>query len=388
MALFVAVRSFCFVDLPVLLAREVLCRQCRETARRFYQADGSQTMDSVALHPIPDHILFGRSESMQEVRQAIEKVSGASVPLLLQGEPGTGKEAIGWEIHRRSPWRTGPFTRMDSTVTALSAEGHPPHRGADHLSFWWTLPASSLGVSPGTLFIKEVADLDATLQAKLLELFQNDAVGHLSDRGYAFAVPRVICATRRNLEDCVATGNFRQDLFYGINIVSIELPPLRDRKEDVPDLANYFLERSCRQRDCCYPHITAELLQALCEYDWPGNIRELKDWVNTYVSLDGNAAMVEALLPKGLTAGRRLRPEPSKQSMPLRAYKRLIGQEAERDMILKVLDEKRWNRKEAAKALQISYQTLLHKLKQTGVSKKHSTGRDVARKQIPEGRLS
>jgi DNA-binding NtrC family response regulator len=345
-------------------------------------------MDGAALHPIPDHILFGRSETMQEVRRAIEKVSGASVPLLLQGEPGTGKEAIGWEIHRRSPWRMGPFTRMDSTVSAPSPENQTLHPGADHLSFWWTLPANSLGVSPGTLFIEEVADLNPTLQARLLELFQDDAVGHPNDRGYALAVPRVICATRRTLENCVAAGNFREDLFYRINIVSIELPPLRDRKEDVPDLANYFLKLSCRQRDCRYPHITTELLQTLSEYDWPGNIRELKDWVNTYVSLDGNAAMVEALLRKGLPVGRRLRPEPSKHWMPLRAYKRLIGQEAERDMILKVLSEKRWNRKEAAKALQISYQTLLHKLKQTGVSKKQDTGRDVAGKQIAEGRLS
>jgi DNA-binding NtrC family response regulator len=324
---------------------------------------------------------------MQEVQQAVEKVSGASVPVLLQGERGTGKEVIGREIHRRSPWRTGPFTRMDSSVTASPANNQESHPSAAHVSLGWALPARALSAFPGTLFIEEVAELDATLQARLLELFQDRDVHQLNDRQYSVAVPRIICATRRNLEKDVAAGNFRLDLFYRINIVTIQLPPLRDRKEDIPDLISHFLELSClhRNRDC--RHITGDLLQTLCEYDWPGNIRELENCVNTYVTLDGNAAMVEALLAKRSPMGRWRNAERSKHSMPLSAYKRLIVEEAERDMILRVLSENRWNRKETAKALQISYQTLLHKLKQTGLNKRRQPQPGVVGKQIPEGGL-
>lgn len=325
---------------------------------------------------------------MEEVRQAVEKVSGASVPVLLQGECGTGKEVIGREIHRRSPWRTGPFTRMDSTVAASPVKNQDGPSSTAHLSLGWALPARALSASPGTLFIEEVAELDATWQARLLELFQDRDVRQLNPRQYTVALPRIICATRRNLENDIAAGRFRLDLFYRINIVTIQLPPLRERKEDIPDLVSHFLEVSClhRNRDC--RHITGDLLAALCEYDWPGNIRELENCVNTYVTLDGNASMVEALLAKRSPTGRWRNRERSRHAMPLGAYKRLIVEEAEKEMILRVLSENRWNRKETAKALQISYQTLLHKLKQTGLNKKPQPQPGVLGKQVPEGGLS
>jgi DNA-binding NtrC family response regulator len=346
------------------------------------------TMNGLEPQSIPEHILFGRSKIMQEIQQAVQNVADASVPILLQGERGTGKEVIGREIHRRSRWQSGPFTKVEAATQTLPSRNQGIHSNRDSSSRWWTFRGRSSNGARGTLFFDDIDDLDPVLQAKLLEFFQEDQVSRFSDGSNNPAYPRVICATRSNLERNVAAGRFRLDLFYRINVVTIQLPSLRDRKEDIPELAKYFFEVSSRRKSDPCRGISTELLHIFCNYHWPGNIRELENCVKICVALDGGAAYIAALLSKGTPPARRGRStEQLKKDIPLRAYRREIAEEAERNLIYQVLTEKRWNRREAAKALQVSYQTLLHKLRQAGLSKKREPLADGSDKPIPEDRL-
>lgn len=318
---------------------------------------------------------------MQEVRQSVESVADASVPVLLLGDQGTGKEVIAREIHRRSPWQSAPFVKMYGSEKLDNLLQNPAsERGG---------PADSssrriLSVLQGTLFIDEVSELTPARQAKLLEFFQEDSSGRMNRESSNAKNARVICATKQNLENHIATGKFRLDLFYRINVVTIKLPRLCDRREDILELAEYFFAASCRQDDRPCPGLPAHLLQLFSEYDWPDNIRELENCVRTYVNMGGDATATEALLWKGPAAARTKSKERPKIPMPLKAYTRQLVEQAEKDMIHRVLREQRWNRKETARVLQVSYQTLLHKLKQTGLDKKYKPGNLRAEKATVE----
>jgi two-component system, NtrC family, response regulator AtoC len=333
---------------------------------------------------IPEHILFGKSKAMRDVQRAVEGVSGASVPILLQGDSGTGKEALGREVHRRSPWQSGPFTRIEAQKLASRFRELATRRNPREPLPWHALGLGPAEAFPGTLFVDEVGSLEPTLQAGLNGLFAEHSDTKSSD-GIDPASPRIICSTRRNLEKDAAAGSFRLDLLYRMNVVTIQLPRLRDRKEDISDLVGYFYEVACLEQNRGCPPIPAALLRALCAYDWPGNIRELESCVNSYVRSDGDAAVAEAFLSKQTREVPGHAPQTSRSLMPLKVYARQVAAEAEREMILRVLNETRWNRKEAAKVLRVSYPTLLHKLKQTGISRKHREA-DVA--PAHEGQLS
>ena len=336
--------------------------------------------DNLTVSSIPEHIIFGRSSAMQYVRQAVEGVAGESVPVLLLGERGTGKEVIAREIHRRSPWRSTPFVKLSSvdSITALPTNT----RQDDNAVLPWANTQST--GSACTLFIEEVSQLSLSLQARLLEFFYDGSLNHSSRELADPQRARIICTSTRNLENEIASGNFRLDLFYRINVVAIRLPALRSRKEDIPDLAEYFVESTCRQQNRSCQRLTLHLLQLFSQHDWPGNIRELENFVRTYVNSDGNMELAEALLSKKTkTAAHNQISERREHRIPLKAYTRQLVEQAERDLILRVLRQQQWNRKETAKVLQVSYQTLLHKLKQTGLDRKCRT-RPGAADQVQE----
>ncbi|MHB8754099.1 MAG: sigma 54-interacting transcriptional regulator [Candidatus Acidiferrales bacterium] len=318
--------------------------------------------------------MFGRSTEMQELRQVIQSVAGTSVPVLIVGDPGTGKEVIGREIHRRSRWSSAPFVKMIGSHANLGRryDGISGEKGGTSARFWEPVSSAAQDHPARVLFIDEVGELSPPLQAKLLEFFQDD-LSNLQNHESNFSPrARVICSTQRNLEREVAAGRFRLDLLYRINVVTIRVPRLRDRREDIPDLVEYFFQTSCHYRNHGCPRLPAHFVHRLCEHDWPGNIRELENCVRSYVNANGDVGIAEALVSHGTSAriGTKTR---SKASMPLRAYTKQLVEQAERDMILKVLREQRWNRREAARVLQVSYQTLLHKLKQSGLIKKHKS---------------
>jgi DNA-binding NtrC family response regulator len=188
-------------------------------------------MNTLSVQTIPDRILFGRSEAMREVRRAVQKVCATPVPVLVQGERRTGKEVIGQRLHRSSPWRFGPFTKIDGGG-ARWAYAQRAIPDADPLSRLLGVPLPARGNAFGTLFIDEIGDLAPALQARLLDFFQEGPAGKSKSGAIDPALPRIICSSRRDLEPDVIAGRLRPDLFYRINVVTIQLPRLRERKED------------------------------------------------------------------------------------------------------------------------------------------------------------
>lgn len=337
---------------------------------------------------IPERLIFGRSAAMQGIREVIERVADVSVPVLLQGERGTGKELIGREIHHRSRWREGPFVRVASReLRATSSHKQTKSAERENIALPWRTTRIPAEGSAGTLFFDEVSELNPALQATLLGLFRNDHSDRSSDEANCHTGSRIICATKRNLENEVAAGNFRSDLFYRINIVTIQLPKLRDRREDIPELVEYFFEVHCRRQNRYCQPVPVDVLRLFCEYQWPGNIRELENCIRRYVNTNGELAAIR--LPGSSSRTRTQVPDAKcSDPIPLKTYRRQVVEQAEKDMILRVLGEQRWNRKEAARVLQVSYNTLLQKLKQTGLDKKTKPATTNASKQIPAERMS
>ena len=331
------------------------------------------TMNSVsalvqALGEIPpDAVVFGRSEGMQELRQRLDKVAGANVPVLIQGESGTGKDIIARMIHLLSPWKSGPFVKVNCPAipgTLLESELFGYEKGAFTGAFGMK-PGRVELAHRGTLFLDEISELDLGLQSKLLQLLQDGQFCRIGAQEDKKVEVRVVCATNRHLEQEIESGTFRQDLFYRINVVNLYLPPLRERRGDIEDLAMYFLDYYNRKYNCRARALSPELMALLQKYHWPGNIRELENLVKRYVIL-GNEEVISSDL---VTREQEMfNPDINFDGpISLKKLTRQAVRELERKVILKVLQANHWNRKQAARALSISYRALLYKIRDAGL---------------------
>jgi len=315
----------------------------------------------------PDAIIFGRSAAMRAVRDRIERIAAAQVPLLIYGESGTGKEVIAKLLHQRSPCQDAPFVKVHCPAipgTLLESELFGYEKGA-FTGAWGMKPGRVEMANRGTLFLDEIAELDPALQAKLLQLLQDGQFSRIGGREDRHVELRVICATNRDLADEIRKGTFRADLFYRINVVSVHLAPLRDRADDIPDLVDYFLHQYAGEFGCSVPDTSPRVRLMLQRFDWPGNIRQLENLMKRLVILGSEDAILSELpLP---------RPEPgrgSNGSPSLKQLTRRAVQDLEREIILKALQAHNWNRKESARALKISYRALLYKIKEAGLPSK------------------
>jgi two-component system, NtrC family, response regulator AtoC len=338
---------------------------------------------SVAEFP-PDLTVFGESAAMLMIRQKIEKVSGADVPVLIQGESGTGKEVIARMVHRRSFRAQGPFIKVNCAAipgTLLESELFGYEKG----SFTGALvskPGRVEMANGGTLFLDEIAEIDLSLQAKLLQLLQDGQFWRIGGRENTSVDVRIVCATNRDLEAEITAGRFRQDLLYRINVVTVQLPPLRQRTEDIQALVRYFVEQHSRKygNEAQMPSEYARGL--LQKHHWPGNIRELSNLIERYTILGSEDAITNELLgaiPSAPRTGFRQNPI---GSIPLKSITRHSVQELERKIILGALIAHRWNRKRAAQDLKISYRALLYKIRQAGLPSRRLTAETAAREMM------
>ncbi len=315
----------------------------------------------------PDAIVFGRTEAMQAVRERLQKLAGANVPVLIQGESGTGKDIIARMIHTASPWRTGPWVKVNCPAipgTLLESELFGYEKGA-FTGAYGVKPGRVEMAHRGTLFLDEISELDMSLQSKLLQLLQDGQFCRIGAQEDKKVEVRVVCATNRKLEEEIENGTFRSDLFYRINVVNLQLPPLRERSGDVPDLVSYFLDYYNRKYNCRAKPLSGEMVGVLRKYHWPGNIRELENLVKRYVIL-GNEEVISAdLTPRSPDYFNTEIPVDGQIS--LKKITRQAVRELERKVILKVLQNHHWNRKQAAKALSISYRALLYKIRDAGL---------------------
>jgi two-component system response regulator AtoC len=313
-------------------------------------------------------VVFGKSDAMQALRSRMDKVASANVPVLIHGESGTGKDIVARMIHALSPWKSGPFVKVNCPAipgTLLESELFGYERGA-FTGAYGTKPGRVEMAHRGTLFLDEISELDLALQSKLLQLLQDGQFCRIGAQEDKKVEVRIVCATNRHLETEIESGTFRQDLFYRINVVNLHMPPLRERRSDIEGLVQYFLEYYNRKYNCRGRALSGELMSVLQKYHWPGNIRELENLIKRYVILGTEDVISNDLVSK--RSQDFFNPEINLDApISLKKLTRQATRELERKIILKVLQAHHWNRKQAARALCISYRALLYKIRDAGL---------------------
>ena len=310
------------------------------------------------------YFVQGTSPAMRALERTIADIASTDIPVLLVGESGTGKEVVALEIHRLSRRRDEPFVKCGCsglTGDSLSARLQRPEN-----------VSATEQDSSGSLFLDGINHLDPAAQGRLLHLLP-DSSGAPPQGCHSM---RVISSTTRNLEEEMKAGRFREELYYRINGVHLRLPRLRDRREDIPALLEFFFKKYTSLFERPEPQVSDSTMSLLLRHSWPGNIRELENVARKIVALGD-----EHLATHDITAENRSKapdPLPDASNIPENGYShvpsgslkeaaRAASQVAERAMILNQLERTHWNRKKAARELQISYKALLYKLKQLGL---------------------
>ncbi len=316
------------------------------------------------------------SEPMRQIRNTLAQVADTDVTVLIHGESGVGKEIVARTAHDISPRAKRPFIKVNCAALPeqlLESELFGYEKGA------FTGAASrKIGkfelAHRGTIFLDEIGEMSPGLQAKLLQVLQDNQFTRLGGNQEVTVDVRVVCATNRKLDEMVRTGGFREDLFFRLNVVSVAIPPLRDRREEIPDLVESFLRRFSARYRKPSRRASADLMRAFEMYAFPGNVRELENMIKRIVVLGSEASILEEVRRsvrggsnKSGLAELMQRIEDSAGEVPLREVGRLVSLEAERSTIAHALDRTHWNRKRAARLLGVSYKTLLQKIRGCGL---------------------
>ena len=308
---------------------------------------------------------MGRSKAMRELLETVQTVAPTSIPVLVQGESGTGKELCVRLLHALGGQSAATLVKVSCPAiphALLESELFGYEKGA-FTGAQTTRKGRVEQANGGTLFLDEVGSLGLGMQAKLLQLLQDGTFSRVGGHEIRQIRTRLVSVANRNLRDQVAEGSFRLDLLYRINAITLSVPPLRERAEDLPDLIQYFIDQNVRTFRVKPAPIPGDILQRLTRYSWPGNIRQLENMIRSYV-LIGNQ---DALIPEE----REFEPAAYADidvSTPiaLKEITRKATQDIERRAILKVLKANSWNRRKTAKWLKISYRSLLYKLQEIG----------------------
>ena len=314
------------------------------------------------------------SPRMVRIKQVARQVADTDAPVLLLGQSGVGKEVVARYVHGSSRRRARPFVKVNCAALPddlLESELFGYERGA----FSGALrqkPGLFEQADGGTILLDEIGEMGFHLQAKLLHVLQDGEYTRLGGTRPIAVDARVVAATNADLDRAVAAGRFRDDLYFRLNVIRLEIPPLKDRPEDVPLLAAHFLRSYTSRYGSALRELPLELRDAFQGYDWPGNVRELENAIRRFVILgdlesslsDLRRHQLRSVLVEPSDACLPPRPEAERlDGVSLRKVAAQAAEEAERELLTRVLTETRWNRKEAASQLQISYKALLNKLK-------------------------
>ncbi len=316
---------------------------------------------------------FYESDKTSRIIDTINQAADTDVTVVIQGESGVGKELVARTLHHRSGRRPMPFTKVNCAALPeqlLEAELFGYEKGA-FTGAYRGKPGRFELAHRGTIFLDEITEVNLPVQAKLLQVLQDGEFSRVGGKGDVRVDVRVLVATNRNLEESVRTGRFREDLYYRLNVLRIDVPPLRERKEEIPFLTQYLLQKGSREYGKPVPTLSPEMNDLLMRYEWPGNVRELENMVKRLVVL-GNESVIKKPLYQHFSTEPQ-QPQESKrqdeyiegrQAVSLKEIGRKAALEAERQVILRTLYETRWNRRKAARLLGISYKALLYKIKQ------------------------
>jgi two-component system response regulator AtoC len=333
---------------------------------------------------------------MAEIQDLIARVAETDVTVLVRGESGTGKELVARAVYGASPRRDKPFVKVNCAALPtelLESELFGFERGAFTGAIQGK-PGKFEFANHGTMFLDEIGDMSVPLQAKLLQVLQDGEFSRLGGKHDVRVDVRVIAATNRDLERMVDDGAFREDLFFRLNVVSIQLPPLRERRDEIPALTDYFVKKYSVQYNKAPGEISPDTMRLFTDYEWPGNVRELENLIKRSVIL-GAEAPIRKEIAQRIAASIHIPPAsdgarpaavapaaaPASQAAAMAAaadeagnrslkdISRTAAREAEREVIWRMLQRTRWNRKEAAANLGISYKALLYKIKENGLDK-------------------
>jgi DNA-binding NtrC family response regulator len=306
--------------------------------------------------------VYGQGADLQSVNLLAAEIAGTDIPVMLVGESGTGKDIYARLIHRLSGASEGQFIR-------ISCGALDPLGVLNDVRENFQTEGENLEDRPKTLFLDGVHELDAACQRVLLSLLPDGGGGQRTARN----TPRIISATSSNFEKEIEAGRFRLELYFRLNGVILRLPALRDRKEDIPDLLECFVMKHANDLRKSTPEINREARKLLFSYDWPGNIRELENVARKIVAVgDADLALTDLRVPRTAvihaddSGAAEHAPDTAGSVSSLKVASRAASRRAEKELILKALEQTHWNRKRAARNLQISYKSLLYKIKEIG----------------------
>jgi two-component system response regulator AtoC len=340
--------------------------------------------------------LLGTSDNMREVHDLINRVADTDVTVLIRGESGTGKELVARAIHASSPRKNRTFVKVNCAALPselLESELFGFERGA-FTGAIQQKPGKFEFAHEGTMFLDEISEMHPPLQSKLLQVLQDGEFARLGGREDVHVDVRIVAATNRDLEVAVRDGQFREDLFFRLNVVCITLPPLRQRRDEIPVLTERFLRQYAEHYNRTRIALSPETVRLFAVYDWPGNVRELENLLKRAIVLGsddsirrelsdaiagrlGATGPIPALQSKAAAAPPQ--PPPAAAAIPecvppaptgsLKDIARHAAREAERELIYRTLQQTRWNRREAAEILGVSYKALLYKIKEAELDK-------------------
>jgi DNA-binding NtrC family response regulator len=315
----------------------------------------------------------GDSPKILEVKSMIEQVADSELTVLIRGDSGTGKEVVARILHQLSDRRKGPFVKVNCAALPkelLEAELFGYEKGAFTGAIKKKPGRFELAVR-GTIFLDEIGEMSPDLQAKLLQVLEQREFMRVGGVQTIQVDVRILCATHRDLDTALAEGRIRQDLFYRLNEITLFLPPLRERKEDLPLLVEHMLRRYCRQYNREYHPFSKRSMELLQEYDWPGNVRELENLVKQIVVRNDESIIARIVAqrssPRVSTGGQDASDyalEAVEGEISLKEATHRSVQKMEKTLIKRALNKTNWNRKRAAELLKISYRSLLYKIKE------------------------
>src|SRR5579863_6360512 len=340
----------------LVIRKELDAHNLREENRSLREALG---------HRYEYSSVIAKSEKMQNVLALVDRVAPTNSTVLLGGESGVGKDLIARAIHEHSQRAAGPFVKINSTAipeNLLESELFGYDKGA-FSGATGSKPGKFEMADKGTLFLDEIGDVPATIQVKLLRVLQDREFERLGGTKTHKVDVRLVAATNRDLRAALEEGTFREDLYYRLNVVSIDIPPLRDHKEDIPALANFFLDRYAKDSAKPVTRITPEAMKKLMDYHWPGNVRELQNIIERGVALSAAATLDASDIYLDDPAKR----SPAPGSSPYVLPSGVTLEQWEDEAIREALRRAAGNKSQAARALGLSRNALRYRLSKLGV---------------------
>jgi two-component system response regulator AtoC len=338
-----------------------------------------------------DLSFLAASPQMLKIRQQVLQIAPVDVPVFISGESGVGKEVVARMIHLRSLRRQQAFVKVNCAALPgelLESELFGYEQGA-FTGAVRSKPGKFELATKGTIFLDEIAEMSPHLQAKLLHVLQDGQYSRLGARAVMNVDVRVLAATNMDVKEAMRTGRFREDLYYRLNVLSLHIPPLRERTAEIPLLFRHFLVKYSEKYQKHAPDPSKHLLEAALRYPWPGNLRELENFVKRYVILEDDEGSFRELLEmtgqQHRTAPREETPAPKEQG--LKALVRGLKDEAEMEAIADALEKTNWCRKDAARMLGISYKALLYKMRQFNLDSGRGSRSAVAKEAAKQAAL-